>query len=178
MRLSPFLQFLELHLGRLGLRDQAFEEGFRLHGHLRVENQLRGGPAEVVYDDKNFIVDLGKTSVRNMLLGAAGSGAGGFLGSVFRMAIGDGGAPASELLNPKAPDATWPARTTLFHEVLRQDISAFSAPTTSAARFVGAFNSLDVDSTSYSLAAKVINEAALIIGDGTLTVGGDKKQVN
>ena len=45
-------------------------------------------------------------------------------------------------------------------------------------RFVASFNSVDVDSSSYSLADRVINEAALIIGDGVLTVGGDQKQVN
>jgi hypothetical protein len=94
------------------------------------------------------------------------------------MAIGDNGVPAGELFNPKLPDATWPARTELFHEVIRQDITVFSTPTSSSMRFVGSFNSIDVDLTSYSLSDKVVNEASLIIGDGVVTIGGDKKQIN
>ena len=45
-------------------------------------------------------------------------------------------------------------------------------------RFVGSFNSTDVSDDSYSLASRVINEASLIVGDGVLTVGGDKRQIN
>lgn len=168
MRLPPFLRFLEQ------LRKPQ-EDRLRLRGHIRVERQVRGGPLELVHDSKNFIVDGGITAVRDVLIGVNG---GGYYGSVFRMAVGDGGVPPAELFNPKLPDATWPARTTLFHEVIRQDISVFDTPTFASMRFVGSFNSVDVDDTSYSLAAKVINEAALIIGDGVLTVGGDKKQVN
>jgi hypothetical protein len=94
------------------------------------------------------------------------------------MAVGDGGVPPAELFNPKLPDATWPARTALYHEIIRQDISVFTTPTTASMRFVGSFNSVGIDPTGYSLAAKVINEAALIVGDGVLTGGGGPKQVN
>lgn len=167
MRL-PFLDFLRSRF--IKARDK-----FRASGHLRIERRKGGVLTDVLYDDKNFIVDLGLTTVKNMLLGVAG---GGISASVFRMAIGDGGVPAGELFNPKQPDATWPARTGLFHEVLRQDIAAWSSPTSNSARFVGSFSSVDVDASSFSLAELVINEAALIIGDGTLTVGGDKKQIN
>jgi hypothetical protein len=45
-------------------------------------------------------------------------------------------------------------------------------------RFVGSFSSADVDPSSYSLPSRVINEAALIIGNGVLSVGGAKRQVN
>lgn len=168
MRLPPFLKFLE---PLLNLED----DSFGLVGHLRVERQVAGGPPQLVIDQKNFIVDGGITGVRDLLIGANG---GGFTGSIFRMAIGDNGVPAGELFNPKLPDATWPARTELFHEVIRQDISVFSTPTSSSMRFVGSFNSVDVDETSYSLSDKVVNEASLIIGDGVLTIGEDKKQIN
>lgn len=150
-------------------------EGFSLLGHIRVERQVAGRPPELVHDSKNFIVDAGLAGVASILIGANG---GGFSGSIFRMAVGDGGVPPAELFNPKLPDSTWPARTTLFHEILRQDVSVFSRPTTTSMRFVGSFRSTDVDDTSYSLSARVINEACLILGDGVLTVGGDKKQVN
>lgn len=167
MPLPRFLRFLERPLHQ--------HEGFVLKGHIRVERQVGAGPAELVHDSKNFIVDGGLTGVRDILIGVNG---GGVAGSIFRMAVGDGGVPPAELFNPKLPDSTWPARTTLFHEVLRQDISVFSRPTSSSMRFVGSFRSVDVDPTSFSLASRVINEASLILGDGVLTVGGDKKQIN
>lgn len=168
MRLPPFLRFLEP-------RFKPLHDRFCIRGHLRVDRQAKGCLPELVHDGKNFIVDVGVTGVRDILIGANG---GGFTGSIFRMAVGDGGTPPSELFNPKLPDATWPARTGLFHEVIRQDISVFSTPTFASMRFVGSFNSVDVDPTSYSIAAKVVNEASLILGDGVLTGGGDKVQIN
>ena len=183
MRLPPFLRYLGV--GRAGAADLALnhsrpDEGFALQGHLRVERQARGGPLELVHDSPNFIVDAGMTAVRNMLLGDAGVAAGGFLGSLHRMALGGQGVPAGELFNPKLPDSTWPARTTLFHEIIRQDITAFTSPTDFSARFASSFNSLDMvgHEASYPWTDRVVNEAALIIGDGVLTVGGDKKYLN
>lgn len=172
MGLPPFLRFLAPKF-----RKPAPEppEGLALQGHVRIERQVAGGPRELVHDSKNFIVDAGITGVRDILIGTNG---GGFSGSIFRMAIGDGGVPPAELFNPKLPDATWPARTGLFHEVLRQDIAVFETPTDFSMRFVASFNSVDVDPSSYSLAARVINEASVILGDGILTVGGDKIQIN
>lgn len=168
MRLPPFLRFLQP-------RVEPPKDGLGFVGHVKVERQVRGQPLELVHDSKNFIVNVGITAIRDVLIGTNG---GGFGGSIFRMAVGDGGVPPAELFNPKLPDATWPARTALYHEILRQDISVFTTPTTASMRFVGSFNSVGIDPTGYSLAAKVINEAALIIGDGVLTGGGDKKQVN
>jgi hypothetical protein len=147
----------------------------QLKGHLLVQRRVGDGPLELVYNSKNFIVDAGITGVRDILIGTNG---GGFAGSIFRMAVGDGGTPPGELFNPKLPDATWPARTGVYHEVLRQDISVFETPTDASMRFGGSFNSVDADSSSFSLADRVINEAALIIGDGVLTIGGDKRQIN
>ncbi|MBW2691027.1 MAG: hypothetical protein JRE57_00155 [Deltaproteobacteria bacterium] len=173
MRLPPFLRFLEPKLRREGF----LPDGLALHGHIRVERQAAGGPLELVHDSPNFIVDVGVTAIRDALIGVNG---GGFLGSIFRMAVGDGGVPPGELFNPKLPDATWPARTQIFHEMLRQDISVFETPTTASMRFVTSFNSLDLltHEASYSLSDRVVNEAALIIGNGTLTVGDDKKFLN
>lgn len=168
MRLPPFLKFL-------ARQQPQSRGGLVVRGHIKVGRQVAGGPLELVHDSKNFIVDAGLTAVRDILIGVNG---GGFAGSIFRMAVGDGGVPPAELFNPRLPDATWPAKTGLYHEVLRQDISVFSTPTTDSMRFVGSFNSTDVDPTSFSLSAKVINEACLVIGDGTLTIGGDPKQIN
>jgi len=165
----PFLKFLAPVL------DKQAPDSFRLNGDLKVEARTPGREPVIVYDDHNFIVDLGKTAVRNLLLGPAGGGA---YGAVCRMAVGDGGVLPGELFNPKTPDVTWPARTGLFHEVIRQDVTIYSTPAYNAARFVGTFNSVDVDLTSFSLAEHVINEAALVIGDGTVHSGGGKKQIN
>lgn len=171
MRLPAFLRFLEPKLRQ----QQLAVDGLSFKGHIRIERQAQGCPLELIHDSPNFIVDAGVTAIRDLLIGVNG---GGFAGSIFRMAVGDGGVPAGELFNPKLPDATWPARTGLFHEIIRQDISVFETPEANSMRFVGSFLSTDIDTTSYSLADRVINEASLIIGDGDLTVGGDKKQIN
>ena len=87
------------------------------------------------------------------------------------MAVGDGGTPPGQLFDPYLPDATWPAKTELFHEMLRQDISTFTTPAYNSMRFVGSFNSPDLVVSSYSSADRVVNEACLIAGDGVLTAG-------
>jgi hypothetical protein len=168
MRLPSFLRFLEP-------RVKPPRDGLKFRGDIRVERQVKGGELELIHESKNFIVDAGVSAIRDILVGVNG---GGFYGSIFRMAVGDGGTPPAELFNPYLADATWPARTALYHEVLRQDITVFTTPTTASMRFVGSFNSVGVDPTSYSVAAKVINEASLIAGDGVLTGGGDKKEIN
>ena len=168
MRVPSFLRFLFPTLHR------SFEDREVVSGHLLVEHTSKGRRT-IVYDGPNFVLDLGLSSARDVLIGVAG---GGFVGSIFRMAIGDGGCPAGQLQSPKQPDGSWPARTGLYHEVIRQDIATFTRPTSTSARFIAAFNSVDVDASSFSLYDLVINEAALIIGDGVLVVGGDKKQIN
>lgn len=164
MRLPPFLRFLQ----------PKYSDGLAIRGHIKVERISSLG-TEIVHDGKNFIVDDGISAMRDVLIGGNG---GGFAGSIFRMAIGDGGTPVGNLYTPKPVDPLWPARTSLFHEILRKDIDTFSRPTDASMRFVCSFNSVDVDNSSYSLAERVINEACLVIGDGVLTGGGDKKQVN
>ena len=167
MKLPAFLRFLEP-------RVQKPIDGLGMRGHIRVE-RTAGGIVELVHDSPNFIVDAGLEAVADLLIGSNG---GGFEGSIFRMAVGDGGCPPGQLFDPYLPDATWPARTTLFYEMLRQDVSTFLTPTSTSMRFVGSFNSIDLDPSSYSLTDEVVNEACLIAGDGILIVGGDKKQVH
>jgi hypothetical protein len=172
MRLPPFLNFLKPLFQENNLE---LDEPFKLLGQLRVERWKNGCLVDTPYDGKNYILNLGLSGVRDLIIGPAG---GGVYGAIFRMAIGDGGVPPGEYFNPKQPDSTWPTRTGLFHEVLRQDVSVFSKPTDYSARFIANFSSVIVDPTSYSLVDHVINEAALILGDGVLTVGGDPKQIN
>jgi hypothetical protein len=169
MSLPPFLGFLGPLFG-----DPSTED-VRASGHLRVEKSRDGRRVELIYDGKNFILDQGLSATRDNLIGPAG---GGFVGSFYRMAIGDGGCPAGQLFSPRQPDSTWPGRTGLYHEVIRQDISVLTRPTPNSMRFVGSFNSGDIDPSSYSQADHVINEAALILGNAVFTVGGRKQQIN
>jgi len=168
MKLPAFLRFLEP-------RVQKPIDGLGMRGHIRVE-RTAGGIVELVHDSPNFIVDAGLEAVADLLIGSNG---GGFEGSIFRMAVGDGGSVPGDILNPKLPDATWPGRTGLFHEILRKDINTFTRPTANSMRFQANFNPFGlVDASGYSLADKVVNEASLIIGDGVLTVGDDPRQIN
>lgn len=171
MKLPAFLRFLEPRPKQ--------PDGLSVLGHIRVE-RTADGVTELVHDSKNFILNVGLAAIADVLIGTGG-GRPGIAGSIFRMAVGDGGTVPGDIFNPKLPDASWPARTSLFHEVLRKDIDTFTKPTDNSIRFVTNFNpSLPspIDDSSYSLPDKVINEAALIIGDGVLTVGGDPKEVN
>lgn len=167
----PFLKYLKPLFSR-----GPEVEPLKMLGHIRVEHQVDGGPKRVVVDDKNYIVTAGVTAARDLLMGPNGALDGG----IFRMAIGDGGTEPGQLYTPKQPDSSWDARTDLYYEIFRKDVSVFSTPTYNSIRFVGTFNSTDVVDTvtSYSLTEKVINEAALIAGDGVLTVGDDPKQKN
>src|SRR5258708_2238925 len=113
MGLPPFLRFLDSLLGARA------EDEVHARVHVRVEKWRSGELVEVVYDGKNFLLDQGLRATRDALIGPSG---GGFTGSIFRMSIGDGGCPAGQLFSPKQPDATWPARTRLFHEGLEQGI--------------------------------------------------------
>lgn len=166
MRLPPFLEFLRPRFHK--------HDRYGLRGHILVERFVPGEPPEVIHDGKNFIVDVGVSAARDLLLGASG---GGINGSIFRMAVGNGGAVLGSPLTPKLPDETWPARTALFGEVIRQDVSAFSKPSDTGARFVGTFNSTGIAEASFGGDDEVINEAALIIGDGVLSVDKDPKEV-
>jgi len=165
----PFLKYLK---PLFGSKDCFEPEPLRLHGHILVEHQVGDGPKRVVVDDRNYIVAAGVTAARDILMGPNGALEGG----IFRMAIGDNGTEPGQLYTPKIPDASWDARTSLYHEVYRNDIAAFSTPTYNSMRFVGTFNSTGIADASYDLSAQVINEAALIAGDGALTAGGDPKQ--
>lgn len=166
MRLPPFLEFLR---PRFQGRDR-----YCLQGHILVERFAPGQPSRVVHDGKNYIVDQGITAARDLLLGPA---SGTSTNGIFRMAVGNGGSVLGSPLTPKLPDETWPARTGLYGEVLRQDISSFETPSSAAARFVGIFNSTGIATASFGGDDEVINEAALITGDGVLSVDKDPKEI-
>jgi hypothetical protein len=142
----------------------ALVEREKLKAYLRIEVRDRNGRLlDVPCDDKNFIVDLGLQRAIEILAGDLWIPA----RRIFRMALGDQGAVIGSPFTPKVPDATWPARTGLFHEVTRRDIGSFSHPTTKSARFSTTFNSSAVDVSSFSSLPNIVSEAALIIRDPT-----------
>ncbi len=153
----------------MGLRGkhQNFREGLNFRGSIKLEFFDKNNRLINCIEDKNFIVDLGLESVIDILEGTTTTAAVG--NRIYRMAIGDDGTLTGQPFVPKVPDATWPARTTLFHEVLRQSRDTATQPTSTSMRFVTSFASADVTLSSYTSSPPVVNEAALIISDGTQT---------
>jgi len=143
-----------------------FTDGFRLKGHLRVEaHDRRGRLICVAYDGPNFIVDLGKQKVLEQLGQAFGPALGPGRRVMRRMSLGDQGAIIGSPFTPKVPDASWPARTQLFHELGRKPIDTITFPTTKSVRHITAFNSAAFDASSYSSVPRICSEASLYIGD-------------
>jgi hypothetical protein len=138
-----------------------FRDGLSFRGEIIVEFFDKCGKSTYRFEDKNFIVDLGLELVIDILTGTSSK--------IFRMAIGDNGTLSGQPFVPKTPDSTWPALTSLFHEVIRENIATTTQPTTKSMTFLAAFSSADIDQTSFSTSPPVINEACLVISDGTQT---------
>ncbi len=83
-----------------------------------------------------------------------------------RMAVGDRGALPSNTQVPKVPDRT---RTSLYHEVFRQDIQTIVTTTsgdTNEILMVATFNAVDIPVTSFlDQSAPMINECGLVLCD-------------
>jgi hypothetical protein len=139
-------------------------DGFTLKGHVRIEAKDRLGRVAVIYDGPNFIVDGGKQAVIQQIGKFFESGR----RTMRRMSLGDQGALPGSPFTPKVPDASWPARTQLFHELGRRDVDAILFPTTKSVRFVTSFLSSDFDDTSYSALPRICSEASLYIGNPDL----------
>lgn len=160
----------------MGLREKncSFREGLNFRGSIKLEFFNKNGVLINCIEDKNFIVDLGLETVVDILEGTTTTAAVG--NRIYRMAIGDDGTLTGQPYVPKVPDATWPARTTLFHEVLRQSRDTATQPTSTSMRFVTSFASADITPSSFTSSPYVINEAALIISDGTQTTKDEIEQ--
>lgn len=144
-----------------------FRDGLSFRGEIRLDFFDKHGVLINTIEDKNFIVDLGHELVVDILTGTTSS--------IFRMAIGDNGTLTGQPYVPKTPDATWPALTGLFHELIRQNNASFAQPTTKSMKFLNTFASADIDDSSFSSSPKVVNEAALIISSGSET---GQQQIN
>lgn len=168
---NPWEKLAKFIMG-LRHREVRFREGLNFRGEIELKFFDKNGVLINVIKEKNFIVDLGLEKVVDILSNSGGTYDGH---KIFRMAIGDDGALTGQPFVPKVADATWPARTGLFHELIRQNIDTVTQPTTTSMRFLTSFDSADIDSTSYSSSPKVVNEASLIISDGTQT---GQQQIN
>jgi len=144
-----------------------FRDGLSFRGEIKLEFFNNGKLINVI-EDKNFVLDLGHELVVDILSGTVSS-------KVFRMAIGDGGTLTGQPFIPKAPDATWPSLTALFHEMIRKNIDTVSQPTVKSMKFLSSFASADIDASSFTSSPKSVNEAALIISSGLET---GKQQIN
>lgn len=135
---------------------------FGIKGHVRIEVRDRHGRlTDVPYDGENFIVNVGKQVVMDQLAQLFEPGR----RTMRRMGLGDQGAITGSPFTPKVPDATWPARTALFHELGRKNIDIITSTAPRAIRFMTAFLSSNFDPTSYSAAPKICSEASLYLGD-------------
>lgn len=160
----------------MGLREKNFNfrEGLKFRGDIKLEFFDKNGSLINCIEDKNFIVDLGLEAVVDILEGTTTAAAVG--NRIYRMAIGDDGTLTGQPYVPKVPDATWPALTSLYHEVLRKSRDTATQPTSKSMRFVTSFASADITPSSFSSSPYVINEAALIISDGTQTTTDEVQQ--
>ena len=140
-----------------------FKDTIGFRGEIRLEFYDRFGELLNVLESKNFIVTVGLEAIVDIM---EGTNAGH---SIYRMAIGDGGALSGQPFVPKTPDATWPALTDLYHEVIRKNIDTPDQPTSTSMRFVTSFQSANIDVTSFSSSPYYINEASLIVSDRTQT---------
>ncbi len=111
---------------------------------------------------ENIILNQGKAEVIRAL-------ATGDSRILARMAIGDRGALPSNPQVPKVPDRT---RTSLYHEVFRQDIQTIVTQTsgdTNEIMMVATFNAVDIPNTSFlDQSAPMINECGLVVCDVVL----------
>lgn len=153
----------------MGLKERrhSFRDGLNFRGNIKLEFFDKNGKLINCIEEKNFIVDLGLEAVIDILEATTTTSAIG--NRIYRMAIGDDGTLTGQPYVPKVPDATWPAKTALFHEVLRQSRDTATQPTSKSMRFVTSFASADITPSSFTSSPYVINEAALIISDGTQT---------
>lgn len=153
----------------MGLKERrhSFRDGLNFRGNIKLEFFDKNGKLINCIEEKNFIVDLGLEAVIDILEATTTTSSIG--NRIYRMAIGDDGTLTGQPYVPKVPDATWPAKTTLFHEVLRQSRDTATQPTSKSMRFVTSFASADITPSSFTSSPYVINEAALIISDGTQT---------
>lgn len=160
----------------MGLREKncSFREGLNFRGSIKLEFFDKNAMLINCIEDKNFIVDAGLQSVVDILEGTTTSSAVG--NRIHRMAIGDAGTLTGQPYVPKVPDATWPSKTSLDHEVLRRSRDTATQPTEKSMRFVTSFSSADITPSSFSGSPYVVNEAALIISDGTQVTTDEVQQ--
>lgn len=141
-------------------------DGIRITTSVRVDAYDREMRHMGCYlkDEKNFIVDRGKTRAMSILAGLVDTWPQSR--RIYRLAIGDQGCVPGQPLIPKTPDGSWPALTALFHEVGRQDITTITSPAPKQAQFLTSVLSSNYTPGNFSSTPRLINEAGLITSQG------------
>ena len=135
--------------------ENMFTDDLSLRGEIKVQVFDKHGVLVSEFEDKNFIVDKGHEIANNLLNGT-------FNGLVGRMGIGDQGTLSGQPYVPKTADATWPARTALFHDVIRKDLdSATPGLSLKNTRYLCSFTSASIAPASFTSSPYLINEASL-----------------
>jgi len=152
-----------------------------------IEIDVKDQHGRIIHSEKgkNVVLNVGKYEVMTILRDDAWGPTpptreiGGVVKSIARLAVGDGGADPGTLLVPKALDKT---RTSLFHEVWRQDFSTLTKPTQSSIQTVTDVLSNTIPVANYNPAngGYFLNEAGLIISLPGVYVAGtsDPAEVN
>ena len=166
-----FIRYLKKLLG-IKPTKQFVSELKGINGY--VEITVRDEDGNVIFEDsdKNLVLTAGKEDIMNILRDDnAGKQTSGTVRSIARFSIGDGGAPSNSLFTPNALD---PARTTLFNEVRRVEITSHSKPTGNSIEVVVDINSNTTVIGDYNPAnnGAFVNEAAMWLSvSGTFTEG-------
>ena len=145
---------------------------FSIRGEVDITARDRAGTVFFQEQHKNVILDQGKYKVADILRDTlANKVIGGTVLSLARFAIGDGGAESTSLNTPKPVDK---ARTGLFREIRRLDITSHSKPDPNVIAFQVEILSDDLSAGDFNPAnaGEYVNEAGLVLSvSGVLTDG-------
>lgn len=127
-------------------------------GFLSLYSLSRDGSRTLLHADKNIITSVGRTRVAELLAGLSTS-------FVNQMAIGDGGAPQSDLLTPIVPVLS---DTDLVHELTRTS-TVNPLVQVQTLKFTSTFLTASLTDPDFiNPANKVVNEAGLFAQDNIL----------
>lgn len=158
------ISFFRSIASALNKNSKSFSDTLKFNGHLEVTVKKKGIIIDY-FELKNIILYNGnQKSIDSLVPGTSNY-------KIFRMAVGSEGTMESDKFQPKIPTKDM---TALYHEVFRTDVYNPPAIGTRLATFTADFNSIDVPDSSFTNASeRYVNEAMLILGDGTFG-GGNK----
>lgn len=131
-----------------------------VRGFLSLYSLSRDGSKTLLHADRNIITSVGRTRVAELLAGLSTS-------FVNQMALGDGGAPQSDLLTPIVPVLS---DTALTHELTPTRTTTVNPlVSVQTLKFTSTFLTASLTDPDFiSPANKVVNESGLFAQDGIL----------